>query len=532
MTCGNRNLSTNDLLSHLRHLDVKLWIDGDTLRYSAPKGTLTSDLRAELDKRRIELLARLLSDRRNTFHQSIPRFRRTTILPMSIPQEQQLWEEALENDIPPHISIGLSSNPPIERESIEKAFNEILKRHDVLRTKHIVVQGRPRQIVSPAVSISLPEIDLAHLGGGERLAEMRRIVAEHKHKPFELDRVPLCRATLLRPDRRESILLVTFHHIVFDGWSAGVFLTELETLYKQISTGAQSDLPELPIQYADFVLWQRQFRKDKELMSQFGYWRRQLGYGNTLLELPVDHRRPKIQSYRAAQQSKLLVDQECFQALRDLGKQESATVFSVLLAAFKAFLVRYSHHEIITVGTMVANRTRPETWGLIGLFAHEVALRTDLSGDPSFREVLKRVRDVTLEALNNQEIPMALLVKEKDPSYHPITQIGFDSSVYEPRSNWPHKENSPFDFVQLDALVDGENGESSIEDDSPQRRGSLSYDLLLEVSSKKGEGLIGTLSYGTDLFNHSTVTRMIAHLQTALEDIVRNPDERISRLKF
>ena len=251
---------------------------------------------------------------------------------------------------------------------------------------------------------------------------------QEAQRPFDLAHGPLVRATLLWLEEQVYVLFLTMHHIVSDAWSRGILLREVATLYAAFSAGNPSPLPELPIQYADFAHWQRQWLRDERLQSQLDYWQQQLGGNLPVLELPTDHPRPVLQTFQGARQS-FAIPKWLAGALRTLAQQEGNTLFMVLLAAFQTLLHRYTGQDDILVGTPVANRTRLETEGLIGFFVNTLVLRTDLAGNPPFRVLLQRVREVTLAAHTHQDVPFELLVDElqptRDPGHSPLFQVMF-----------------------------------------------------------------------------------------------------------
>ncbi|HEY6186814.1 MAG TPA: amino acid adenylation domain-containing protein, partial [Pyrinomonadaceae bacterium] len=310
--------------------------------------------------------------------------------------------------------------------ALEQTFREISRRHEALRTNFSMTDGQAVQVVYGERLISLPVVDLGDLPETERESEAERLIAEESQQPFDLEHGSLIRVFLLRLEEEDHVLAVTMHHIISDGWSIGVLIKEMATLYEAFSAGQPSPLPELPIQYADFAHWQREWLQGDVLDAQLSYWKRQLAGAPPLLELPTDRPRPAVQTYNGAHLSLSLPLPLCA-ALRSLCRDEGVTLFMAMLAAFQTLLYRYTGEEDIVVSTGIANRMRAEVEPLIGFFVNTLVLRTDLGGSPSFRELLKQVREVTLGAYAHQDVPFELIVEamqpERNPSYTPIFQV-------------------------------------------------------------------------------------------------------------
>ena len=395
--------------------------------------------------------------------------------------------------------------------ALEQSLNEIVRRHDALRTTFAMVDGQPIQIIAPSLSIGLPTVDMRALTEVEREDEVNRLVVEEARRPFDLARGPLVRAKVLRLADDDQVGLLTMHHIVTDGWSTGILIREMTALYQAYCSDSPSPLPDLPIQYADFAHWQREWLQGAVLERQVDYWKQQLADAPPLLELPEDHPRPAVQTFRGGQQS-LMLPRELGGALGALSSQEAATLFMTLLAAFKVLLRSYTRQDDLIVGTPVANRNRLEIEGLIGFFVNALVLRTDLSGNPTFRELVRRERKVCVDAYAHQDLPFEKLVEalhlERDLSRNPLFQVMFVL------------QNAPVHAVALPGLsltpviADG---------------GTTHFDLTLHVVDTE-QGLVGTAAYNTDLFDAGTISRMLTHYQTLLEGIVRDPDQRLSDL--
>ncbi|MDQ3258529.1 MAG: condensation domain-containing protein, partial [Acidobacteriota bacterium] len=325
------------------------------------------------------------------------------VFPASFAQQRLWFLDQLEpgSSLYNHLS-AIRLKGALSVEVLQRALNEIVARHETLRTTFATVDEEPVQIITLALSVPLSVFDLCGLQETEREAEAQRLVREEAQRPFDLAQGSLLRTSLLRLGSEEHILLLAMHHIISDGWSTGVFFQEIAALYVAFSTGKPSPLPELPIQYADYAVWQREWLQGEVLEKHLSYWREHLVGAPAVLELPVDRPRPAAQGFRGACQS-IALSQSLTQALKSLSLREGVTLFMTLLAAFQTLLLRYTGQKDIVVGTDVAGRTQAETEKLIGLFANHLVLRTDLGGDPSFRELLRRVRDVALDANAHQD---------------------------------------------------------------------------------------------------------------------------------
>ena len=316
---------------------------------------------------------------------------------------------------------------------------------------------------------------------------------------------------MLRLDDQQHIALLTFHHIIIDGWSMGVFVREVAALYNAFSQGLASPLAELPVQYADYAVWQREWLQGEVLEQQIGYWKQQLEGAPELLELPTDRPRPAVQTHRGASVG-MVLSQELTAKLRELCRAEGATLFMLLLAVFKVLLARYTGQEDISVGTPIAGRNRVETEGLIGFFVNTLVLRTDLSGKPTVRELMRRVREVALGAYAHQELPFEKLVDElqveRSLSHTPLFQVVFAL------------QNTAQELLELPGLSLSAAGEAS---------GMAKFDLTLNMS-ESGEAISGALEYNTDLFDETTIRRLVGHFETLLESFVSDPAQRLSRI--
>ena len=434
------------------------------------------------------------------------------VLPLSFAQQRLWFLDQLEpGSAFYNIPAALRLKGELQVGALERTLNEIVRRHEVLRTRFVNVSGEPRQEVLTAEEVKLAITDLSELDEAERETAVSEAVAAESREPFDLVHGPLLRVKLLRLDEQEHVALLTMHHIVSDGWSMGLLIKEVATLYQAYSQGAESTLPELKVQYGDFAVWQRGWLQGEELEREFAYWRKQLGGELPILELPTDRARPAEQTYRGAQFTFRLTP-EVSAGLKELGRREGVTQFMTLLAAFQVLLSRYTGQDDIVVGTPIAGRNRVETEELIGFFVNTLALRTDLSGNPSFKEVLGRVREVTLGGAAHQELPFEKVVEELQPerdlSRSPVFQVMLAlQNMPEHRFEMPNLTISP---LEADP-------------------GTAKFDLTMFVGPSES-GLLGMLEYNTDLFDRDTVERMLVHFKTLLQSIVNDPEQRILSL--
>lgn len=442
----------------------------------------------------------------------IPKRKPTETVPLSFAQQRLWFLDQFEPDSAFYnLAAAFRLDGHLNHVVLEQALNEIVHRHEIWRTTFSTREGKPVQTIHSACSIALPVIDLQNLPAAEQAQQVEQLATAAAQKPFNLAEKPLVRVTLLQLAETQHILLFTMHHIVSDGWSKGVLIREIAALYAAFSQGRPSPLSELPIQYADFALWQQQWLQGTVLESQLTYWKQQLQNAPPLLALPTDRPRPHAQTFRGATQSRLLPN-ALTHALKDLSLQKNVTLFMTLLAAFQTLLYRYTGQTDILVGSPIANRNRAELEGLIGFFVNTLVLRTDLSGNPPFGELLNRVRDTTLGAYAHEDLPFEKLVDELQPernlSYMPLFQVMFQL------------QNLPPAAPELSGLT-----LTSLDIDKGTTQCDLSFDMV-EVDGT----LQASVEYCTDLFDATTIVRMLGHFQTLLEGIVANPDQSLANL--
>jgi amino acid adenylation domain-containing protein len=437
---------------------------------------------------------------------------RDSQLPLSFAQQRLWFLDQLQPGSPFYnLFSAVRLQGELDVSALEQSFNEIIRRHETLRTVFPNVNGKPVQVVLPATKLAIQFKDLRELPEVERETEALRLATEDVQRPFDLSRGPVLRLTLLQTGAQDHILVLCIHHIVSDGWSSRVLLRELVTLYESFSMGQSPQLPDLAIQYADFARWQHEWLQGDVLQTQLEYWRRQLAGAPAALELPMAKPRPAVQAFRGARESHM-VPKTISGAIDELCRREGVTPFMVLLAAFQILLSRYTGQNDIVVGTPIAGRGRIEIEELIGFFVNTLCLRTNLSGNPSFKELLTRVREVALGAAAHQDLPFERLVEELQPERHltrtPLFQVMFAL------------QNIPKDTYELANLT-----LSPIEADT----GAAKFDLTMFFHPTE-DGLLGVLEYNTDLFDRDCIKRMWLHFETMLQSLLAHPEQRIFSL--
>ena len=523
-----------EFLSYLRSLDINIFVEGEILRCNAPEGIITPELRAEISHKKAEIVSFLKAANRTSSFTPTPivPMGRDGNLPLSFAQ-QRLWflDQLVPNNPFYNVPAALRLTGSLNLRALQQTFNEIVRRHEALRTTLAVVSGQPVQRIAAAFHLPINVVDLRNLPKESRQNEANRLTAEEAQRSFNLSNDLLLRVTLLQLDDAEYLLMLNMHHIVSDGWSIGVLIQELGALYTAFASEKPSPLPALSIQYADFAKWQREWLQGEVLETQLAYWRQQLN-GISMLNLPADRPRPAIQSYRGKRQF-LQLPKQLSEALETLSQREGVTLFMTMLAAFKTLLYHYAQQEDIVVGSPIANRNRSEIEALIGFFVNSLVLRTDLSGNPTFRELLNRVKEVALGAYAHQDLPFEKLVEELHPdralNQNPLFQVAFAlQNAPGNRLELPELTLSP---QQLDVGTARFDLEFHLWERSPNSSGSnQSPSNKLWVDSSLG--ISGMVIYSADLFDEATITRLIGHFQALLESIVTNPEQRIGNLQY
>ncbi len=435
-------------------------------------------------------------------------------LPLSFAQQRLWFIDQLQPDTPLYnLPVVLRVEGPLEPAVLQRSLSEVVRRHEAVRTVFALQGDAPVQVIQPPAPFVLPRVNLSGLPEPAREAAALTLAAEEAGRLFDLARDLMLRSVLLRLAAEDHVLALTMHHVASDGWSMGTLVREVAALYAAFAQGQSSPLPELPVQYADFAVWQRSWLRGEVLEREIDWWRRQLAGLPPLLELPTDRPRPAVQSFRGAARPIQLTAELTRQA-EELGRREGATLFMVLMAAFQAVLARYSGQDDFPVGTPVAGRNRLEIEGLIGFFVNNLVLRGDLAGDPTFRELLGRVRETELAAQAHQDVPFEKLVEElaseRSLAHAPLVQVMFAL------------QNTPGGSLEVqDLRLRAVNPEPT----------AAKFDLTLSLSEHDG-GLSGTVEYATDLFDAATLDRLIASFERLLTAAAADPDLRVAELPF
>lgn len=436
--------------------------------------------------------------------------------PVSFAQ-QRLWFLAqLEPDSPFYNMFkAVRLNGRINIAVLERSLNEIIRRHEVLRTNFDVVEGKPVQVIAPQATIKPVVLDLQGLSGQEQSEQLQRLATQDQLQPFDLTQGLLLRVTLVQLKPDSFALLLTMHHIIGDGWSLGVLIKELSSLYQSFLLGEPVSLTELPIQYADFTVWQRRWLQGKALQTQINYWQQQLADAPPLLELPTDRSRPSVQTFRG-QCFSFQLDAKLTASLKELSHKSGTTLFMTLMAAYATLMSRYSGQEDILIGTPIANRNQQDLEELIGFFVNSLVMRTRLEDNPSFSELLKQVRSTCLDAYGNQDVPFEQIVEtlqiERSLSHSPLFQVMFALQ------NTPGGQLATAELEIAPLNLDNVNAK---------------LDLTLqmwETNTDQGNFLEGFWQYNTDLFDQDRISRLTGHFQTLLARIVANPQEFVGKL--
>ncbi|MEA5617548.1 amino acid adenylation domain-containing protein [Cronbergia sp. UHCC 0137] len=463
------------------------------------------------------LLAKILI-KQAKFSKSIPPRSQNTKLPLSLAQERLWFIHQLDpNNSAYNIAINWQLTGNLQIPILLASLQTIIQRHESLRTAFPSQAGKPYQEITPTVNLQLPIIDLQDLPQHQQTQAVENLAKVEASQSFDLTQAPLMRVKIIRLAPDQATLLLTLHHIIADGWSRGILLRELATCYRALAVGEKPSLPALTIQYADFSLWQREWLEREEMKTQLAYWRHKLANLPTL-ELPTDYPRTALQKFNGKIESYLL-PKSLLESLKNLSKQQGVTLFMLLLAAFKILLHRYCQQDEIVLGVPSANRNHQQIQSLIGFFVNTLVLRTNLAGNPSFTNILERIRTTAAEAFEHQEIPFAKVVEalqiERDLSHNPLVQVMFQvqNEAYQLQND-----------SQLDLKIpDLEIQQTWVE------TGATKFDLTCHLV-ERSEGLLVVMEYCTDLFHQQTITRMIQHLRVILTAIVENPVLKIAEI--
>lgn len=472
-------------------------------------------LREIFEKPTIMELASLIAQQQARHHESVPvieKCNRELDLDLSFSQ-QRLWfldqlspENAFYN-IPG--AFRLQGTP--DYDAVEKSLTEIVKRHESLRTTFRSVQGKPVQVIHQEMPPAFTIDDLSALPSAEQEQESRKRAAQEAQTPFQLDQGPLFRVRLLKLGKSDHVIIFNMHHIVSDGWSMSVLIQDFVNLYSAFSQKKEPKLPDLPIQYADYAAWQKKWLRGDVLEEQLDYWKEKIGLNPPVLELPIDFKRPSMQTFHGKTLS-MILPHALTEQVKHFSRKQGVTLFMTLLAAFQALLHRYSNQNQIMVGSPIANRTRTETEKLIGFFVNTLVYSTRFDEDPDIKTLLKRVRETTLGAYAHQDVPFEQLVEtlqpERDMSHSPLFQAAFIL------------QNVPIERIELPGMT--------IQPFEAEHN-TAKYDLTL-TTAETPDGLACYLEYNTDLFRNETVERILGHYRHMLEEIITNPKRKIRDL--
>ncbi|PZU94481.1 MAG: non-ribosomal peptide synthetase [Pseudanabaena sp.] len=502
--------STNELLAHLKTLDVQLWVDQGRLRFNAPQDVMTPELKTEVASHKAEII-KLLS---HPSHSSapIPFVSRQQNLELSFTQRRLWFLYQLDRDVAAYqLRYNLKLTGILHVDILERSLTEIVNRHEILRTNFVEIEGNPFQIIHPSKPFTLSVIDLQELATIDRESELRQLANQEAKTPFNLEKDDLLRVTLLRLAPQEHILLITLHHIIADAWSIGIFLRELSSLYTSFVEAKPATLPNLPIQYADFSQWQNQNSTKDTLVEQIAYWEKQLSGIPPVLELPTDRPRPPVQTFNGGAEF-FEIGAGLTERLRKLSQESGVTMFMTVITAFFILLARYTGEEDIVIGIPIANRMRVEFESLMGCFVNSLVLRSQLHGNPTFLELLQQVRQTALDAYANQDLPFEQLVEALQPerslSHSPLFQVMVAwENVQMEALDLPNLQIEPFNTEHFTARAD------------------LNVEMM-----ETDRGLQGLFEYNSDLFDAETIKKMVSHFQNLLEAIAINPDQKIYNL--
>nr|NCS29801.1 AMP-binding protein [Microcystis aeruginosa F13-15] len=444
---------------------------------------------------------------------TIPSRNPSQLVPLSFSQERLWFLYQLEaNGYTYNMAFRFQIEGNLDIDIFRKALETIMQRHELLRTCFQEVDEIPRQIIKPKIQLNLPLVDLQSLSSREQTQELERLTEQEIYTPFDLTQAPLMRTFLVKLKADSYLLFLSLHHSIFDGWSMKVLLQELSRLYEAFLQKQSNPLPDLPIQYGDFAVWQRQQLQGDKLTQEVNYWQQQLTGIPPLLEIPTDHPRPPIQTFKG-NNCTFKLSPELSQHLKNISQTSTATLNMTLLTAFNVLLYRYSRQEDIVIGIPSGNRQFPEIEPLIGCFVNTLPIRTQFKENLSFQALLNQVKQVFLEAYEHQDLPLEKVVEvvnpERNISYSPLFQVMFS---WEDMLHINHFSMADLKLtpVTMNALI-------------------AQFDLTLAMQ-ETAEGLVGSFDYNCALFNQDTIERMITHFQTLLEGIAVNPEQSIELL--
>ncbi|EAZ91849.1 non-ribosomal peptide synthetase [Crocosphaera chwakensis] len=505
--------SIQAFLSELNQLDIKLSVEENKLKLNAPLGALTPQLKAELTSRKADIIAFLQENQGILVTKDIIKSQSIRQnLPLSFAQ-QRLWflGELEGQNSTYNMPSVLNIEGNLNQEALEKSINQIIQRHESLRTRFETLNGEPIQVIDIEGNLTVEIINLESLEPAKKERRTKQLIEQEIQKPFNLSQDRLIRASLIKLGTKNHIFLITMHHIISDGWSMGVFVQELTTLYSGYVEGKKTQLSPLKIQYADFAVWQREWLSGENLQNKIDYWKTKLSGLPPLLELPTDYARPPKQTFQGSHYT-FTVSHELTQKLKRLTQDSDVTLFMILLSGFSLLLSRYSRQEDIAIGTPIANRNRQEIEALIGFFLNTLIMRVNIEDNLTVKQLLQQVKKTCLGAYAHQEIPFEKLVEELKPernlSYSPLFQVMFIlQNTPNQKLTLPGLTLSPLD-VNFNVAK---------------------FDLTLSMEENES-GIQGNWEYNTGLFKRETIERMVNHFKILLKGMVSNPDEKVGKL--
>jgi NRPS condensation-like uncharacterized protein/acyl carrier protein len=503
-------MTLNRLLSELSQRKVKLYLEGDQLGIRAPKGSLNQELKQSLKEYKEDILLFL---QQQVVKKKLPllvKVDREQALSLSLAQERLWFLEGLDSQTAVYnLSVAFRLSGSLKVGLLEKSIAEIVKRHEILRTRFDNVNNQPVLAISNNLNFQLPIIELRSVDLEQRNTEIELIKTKQAQKPFNLTEDLLWRSQLIQVEEKEHIFLLTMHHLISDGWSFGVFLKELSEIYQAFSLDKNPSLPTLQIQYADFAQWQRNYLNSDSIKPSLNYWQKQLAEELTPLKLPIDQKPSSVVSYQGGYKSFNLSNSLIAQ-LKRLSKQEGVSLFTTLLATFGVLLNRYTEQEDLLICSPVLGRNPLETENLIGYFNNILPLRINLEDNPTFRDLLTRVQQMTIDAYEHQEIPFQQLAELPGVRNIPLTRAMFNL------------DKGATDALQLLDIevknVDIHNGEAN-------------FDLSVTLFEQQGDNITGVFNYKVDLFSTTAIAQMVERFQILLETLVYHPDTELKALE-
>ena len=506
------NLET--FLARLARQEVKLWLDGERLRCSGPEEVLTDALNAQLKERKSEIIAFLQQTQGVQENaQKTPTIEpaeRPDNIPLSFAQ-QRLWflHQMQPDSAVYNLPLAIKVNGLLDIDALNQSLNQIIARHEILRTRFVTVSGQPVQQIEESISFEIEQINIQTHPDKENAVKQAAIDAAKTS--FDLSKDQLLRVTLLKLNDSNSIILFTVHHVIADAWSQEILIQELAAFYRAALMGKSEPLTPLPVQYADFAIWQQNWLQGDTLTAQLDYWREQLDVNQSVLQLPTDYPRARVQTYQGKVEQ-FSLSKELSDQLRAIGQQQSATLFMTLLTTFRVLLYRYTGQTDVVVGTPVANRHRAEVEGLIGLFVNTLVLRSQIAPKANFTALLEQIKSTTWAAYDHQDLPFEKLVEalqpERDLSYSPLYQVKI------------RLENQPQASIALPGLTF---------ERLPQAVTTAKLDLSVDLY-ETAEGIVGGFEYNSDLFKPETIQRIVSHFKELLSSIAAAPEAPIAEL--